>query len=88
MGGGTNTDTARKDYERRRINRSVFVNIDELSDRSNSLPHMLPSEEQFSKHIGNVCVSLSLSLCVHELTRCSVIVCSPPLRLGSLMTTM
>ena len=46
--------SAKDDYNQARINGSVFVDIDELSDRSSPLPHMLPSTTQFSKHIGNV----------------------------------
>ena len=47
--------SAKDDYNKGRINGSVFIDIDTLSDQSSSLPHMLPSVNQFSEHIGNVC---------------------------------
>ena len=40
---------ARTEYERCHIPRSVFFDIDQISDKSNSLPHMLPTKQQFSK---------------------------------------
>lgn len=45
---------ALEEHNERRIDRAVFIDIDELSDRNNELPHMLPSDKQFSRHVGNV----------------------------------
>ena len=46
---------AKDEYNQQRIDGAVFVDIDELSDQNSSIPHMLPSEQQFSEHIGKVC---------------------------------
>ena len=68
---GSNAGDARKDYQRRRINRSVFADIDELSDKNSSLPHMLPAEEQFSEQIGNVCAyTINIQVSVDLLSFC------------------
>ena len=46
---------AKDEYNQQRIDGAAFVDIDELSDQNSSIPHMLPSERQFSEHIGKVC---------------------------------
>jgi thiosulfate/3-mercaptopyruvate sulfurtransferase len=43
---------AREDYERRHIPGAVFFDIDEVSDRTSPLPHMLPAPEDFGKAVG------------------------------------
>lgn len=45
---------AKDEYNQQRIDGAAFVDIDELSDQNSSIPHMLPSERQFSQHIGKV----------------------------------
>lgn len=47
--------SALEEYKERRIGEAVFIDIDELSDQNNELPHMLPSANQFSHHVGKVC---------------------------------
>jgi thiosulfate/3-mercaptopyruvate sulfurtransferase len=42
------TPTAAEDYALQHIAGAVFFDIDEISDTSTSLPHMLPSPEKFS----------------------------------------
>ncbi len=65
--------SAKDDYNKGRINGSVFIDIDTLSDQSSSLPHMLPSVNQFSEHIGNVCWRLS---CTRTCVVCTCVVCT------------
>jgi len=45
---------ARQEYLKERINGAMFFDIDEVSDKDSSLPHMLPSPEQFAEHVGKV----------------------------------
>lgn len=49
-----------EEYRERRIDGAVFIDIDSLSDKNCDLPHMLPSKEEFSEHVGNVRNYLSL----------------------------
>ena len=42
------TRDARREYEERHIPGAVFFDIDEICDKSNPLPHMLPRPEAFS----------------------------------------
>ncbi len=44
-------------YAERHIPGAVFFDIDELSDHSTTLPHMLPSEEEFARSMGELGVS-------------------------------
>ena len=53
---------AKDDYNKQRINGAVFVDIDELSDHNTDIPHMLPSKDQFSEHIGKVSHIVSVVL--------------------------
>ena len=45
---------ARQEYLKERINGAMFFDIDEVSDKTSSLPHMLPSPDQFAEHVGKV----------------------------------
>ena len=45
---------ARQEYLKERINGAMFFDIDEVSDKDSSLPHMLPSPQQFAEHVGKV----------------------------------
>jgi thiosulfate/3-mercaptopyruvate sulfurtransferase len=47
---------------------AVFFDIDELSDHSTSLPHMLPNEEEFSRKMAGMGVGDGLTLVVYEQT--------------------
>jgi thiosulfate/3-mercaptopyruvate sulfurtransferase len=45
------------DYLKAHIPGAVFFNVDGVADRSNSLPHMFPSAEQFGRDVGALGVS-------------------------------
>jgi len=46
------TPTAQQDYSQRHIPGASYFDIDVISDRSNPLPHMLPSAEEFARHMS------------------------------------
>lgn len=46
--------TTAEDYVARHIPGAVFFDVDAIADRSSSLPHMLPSPEQFARDVGNL----------------------------------
>ena len=58
-------DTRAK-YLAQHIPGAVFFDIDELSDHSTALPHMLPSEEAFSRSMGALGVSDAATVVVYE----------------------
>lgn len=43
---------ARAEYEVKHIPGAVLIDIEEVSDHGNPLPHMLPSPEQFAEQVG------------------------------------
>ncbi|KAI8917668.1 3-mercaptopyruvate sulfurtransferase [Powellomyces hirtus] len=43
---------ARKEYSERHIEGSRFFDLDEVSDHLSTLPHMLPSLEEFEEHVS------------------------------------
>jgi len=43
---------ARDDYAQRHIPGALFFDVDDISDRGNPLPHMLPTDEQFARDVG------------------------------------
>ncbi|RZU42035.1 3-mercaptopyruvate sulfurtransferase [Edaphobacter modestus] len=45
---------------------AVFFDIDELSDHSTPLPHMLPNEEEFSRKMAEMGVGDGMTLVVYE----------------------
>lgn len=53
-------------YAERHIPGAVFFDIDELSDHSTTLLHMLPSEEEFARSMGELGVSDRATLVVYE----------------------
>lgn len=53
-------------YLERHIPGAVFFDIDELSDHSTSLPHMLPGEEEFSRKMAELGVSDTMTIVVYE----------------------
>ncbi|HTF65964.1 MAG TPA: 3-mercaptopyruvate sulfurtransferase [Edaphobacter sp.] len=55
-------------YLERHIPGAVFFDIDELSDHSTPLPHMLPSEEEFSRKMADLGVGNDMTLVVYEQT--------------------
>lgn len=40
-----------KEHLEKHIPGAVFFAVDDIADKSNNLPHMLPSEEDFQKHM-------------------------------------
>lgn len=57
---------AREDYDRRHIPGAVFFDIDEISDRSTSLPHMLPSPEDFARAVEALGISSGDRVVVYD----------------------
>ncbi len=53
-------------YLARHIPGAVFFDIDELSDHSTPLPHMLPSPEAFSQAMSSLGVSDQMTIVVYE----------------------
>ena len=47
----------REEFEQRHIPGAVLFDIDEISDHSNPLPHMLASPEAFAEAVGNLGIS-------------------------------
>jgi thiosulfate/3-mercaptopyruvate sulfurtransferase len=53
-------------YLERHIPGAVFFDIDELSDHSTPLPHMLPTEEEFSRKMGELGLGDGMIIVVYE----------------------
>jgi thiosulfate/3-mercaptopyruvate sulfurtransferase len=53
-------------YLAQHIPGAIFFNIDELSDRSTSLPHMLPAPEVFSRSMSALGVGADMTIVVYE----------------------
>jgi thiosulfate/3-mercaptopyruvate sulfurtransferase len=53
-------------YLERHIPGAVFFDIDELSDHSTALPHMLPGEEEFSRKMAAMGIGDGMTLVVYE----------------------
>jgi thiosulfate/3-mercaptopyruvate sulfurtransferase len=53
-------------YLAKHIPGAVFFNIDELSDHSTSLPHMLPTPEAFSRSMSALGVGNQMSIVIYE----------------------
>lgn len=53
-------------YGEKHIPGAVFFDIDELSDHATSLPHMLESDEAFSKAMGELGVGDGMTIVVYE----------------------
>jgi thiosulfate/3-mercaptopyruvate sulfurtransferase len=53
-------------YREGHIPGAVFFDIDELSDHSTSLPHMLPTEEEFSRSMSEMGVGDGMTIVVYE----------------------
>ncbi|KAJ3218225.1 hypothetical protein HDU67_006334 [Dinochytrium kinnereticum] len=57
---------AYKEYLDERIPGARFFDIDEISDHGSSLPHMLPSETQFSMQVGKLGISNQTHLVIYD----------------------
>ena len=53
-------------YLAKHIPGALFFNIEELSDHSTSLPHMLPAPEDFSRSMSALGISDQMSIVVYE----------------------
>ncbi len=62
---GTNTD-ARQQYLEEHIPNSLFFDIDDISDLSSSLPHMLPNPIKFSSRMRRLGVGDGMQLIVYD----------------------
>jgi thiosulfate/3-mercaptopyruvate sulfurtransferase len=55
-------------YLERHIPGAVFFDIDELSDHSTPLPHMLPSAEEFTRKMAELGISDGMTIVIYEQT--------------------
>jgi thiosulfate/3-mercaptopyruvate sulfurtransferase len=53
-------------YLERHIPGAVFFDIDELSDHSTPLPHMLPGAEEFSRSMGELGIADTMTIVIYE----------------------
>lgn len=60
------TPTARESFEQAHIPHALFFDIDEVADRQSSLPHMLPSVQEFAKHVGNLGIGTGDRVIVYD----------------------
>lgn len=56
----------RRHYLERHIPGAVFFDIDELSDHSTPLPHMLPGAEEFSRSMAELGIGDSMTIVIYE----------------------
>jgi thiosulfate/3-mercaptopyruvate sulfurtransferase len=56
------------EFEQRHIPGAVRFDIDEISDRSNPLPHMMPSAEDFAEAIGELGIGNDNDVVVYDTT--------------------
>jgi thiosulfate/3-mercaptopyruvate sulfurtransferase len=57
---------AQKEYREAHIPGAVFFDIDAIADRSNPLPHMLPTEEVFAEAVGALGIDESRKIVVYD----------------------
>ncbi len=62
----TSGRNARKEYEGSHIPGALFFDIDEISDKSNPLPHMLPKPEQFAAQVGRMGIGNDTRVIVYD----------------------
>lgn len=55
-----------EDHKKRRIPGAVFFDLDRIADRSTSLPHMLPSADEFAHAIGALGISENDRVVVYD----------------------
>ena len=53
----TQNRNGRTEYEAGHIPGAVFFDIDEISDKTSSLPHMLPDAALFAQHMARLGIS-------------------------------
>lgn len=64
--GGTPAQNARTGYASRHLPGAIFFDIEDLSDHSTTLPHMLPSAAEFGRAMGAMGVSDQMTIVVYE----------------------
>ncbi len=57
---------ARSEYASSHIPGALFFDIDEISDKSNPLPHMLPSAAQFGEQVGRLGIGNDTRVVVYD----------------------
>ncbi len=57
---------ARKEYEAEHIEGAQYFDIDAIADKSNPLPHMLPSAEQFAAQVGQMGIGNDTHVVVYD----------------------
>ena len=62
----TSGRNARKEYEVAHIPGALYFDIDEISDKSNPLPHMLPKPEQFALQVGKMGIGNDTRVVVYD----------------------
>ncbi len=62
----TSGRNARKEYEAAHIPGAHYFDIDEIADKSNSLPHMLPRPEQFAAQVGKMGIGDDTRIVVYD----------------------
>jgi thiosulfate/3-mercaptopyruvate sulfurtransferase len=58
--------SAREEYHRQHIQGAHFFDIDDIADRTNSLPHTLPSAEQFGRQAGQLGIDNNTWIIVYD----------------------
>ena len=62
----TSGRNARKEYEAAHIPGALYFDIDEIADKSNPLPHMLPKPEQFAAQVGRMGIGPDTRVVVYD----------------------
>jgi thiosulfate/3-mercaptopyruvate sulfurtransferase len=62
----TSGRNARQEYADAHIAGALYFDIDEVADKSNALPHMLPSAEQFGAQVGRMGISNATRVIVYD----------------------
>jgi thiosulfate/3-mercaptopyruvate sulfurtransferase len=60
--------TAQEEYARRHIPGAMFFDIDEISDHSNLLPHMLPGPEDFARMAGALGIGNDRQIILYDMS--------------------
>jgi len=62
----TSGRNARKEYAEAHIAGAIYFDIDEVADKSNPLPHMLPSAAQFGEQVGRMGIGNTTRVVVYD----------------------
>ena len=62
----TSGRNARAEYEQAHIPGALYFDIDEISDKTNPLPHMLPLPEQFAAQVGRLGIGNDTRVVVYD----------------------